>query len=262
LPKLVPYWNEGYARYVEPFMGSACLFFALTPSKALLGDTNVELVKTFSIVRDEPRAVSEELDSIPLGRESYYALRGTKPEKLTDVERAARFIFLNRFCFNGLYRTNARGEFNVPFSPQKTGRLPSCSQLEAVAALLRHAEIFCTDFEPLVNNTRKGDFVYLDPPYFVTSVRTFREYGPQQFDLSDLKRLEKALIRMDRCGASFLLSYAYCREAFDAFGRWHISITRTQRNVAGFAKHRRQALELLVTNCPSTHVQRTLEDSN
>jgi DNA adenine methylase len=249
LPKIQPFWNQNYSRYVEPFMGSACLFLAINPRRAILNDINVDLVQTFLQIRDHPRAVFNRLRAIPQGRKSYYQIRSQKQFR-DDSERAARFLFLNRFCFNGIYRTNGMGEFNVPFAPEGTGSLPNLAELAEWSRRLKTARIHSEDFETILDKTREGDFVYLDPPYALDNRRIFRQYGPQTFGLKDLERLGNALKRLHRRRVRFVLSYAYCPEALDAFGGWQIQKVYTQRNVAGFSKHRRRAAEILVFNRP------------
>lgn len=248
LPELLPYWRDDYSRYVEPFMGSASLFFALAPSRALLSDTNSELVGTFIAVRDRPEDVYNELVQIPLGKDSYYRIRALPTQTMSVPRKAARFIFLNRFCFNGLYRTNMQGRFNVPFSSSRTGDLPTMEELAAVSDALKGIVLRTADFEEVLSQVERGDFVYLDPPYAVTEERIFREYGPQSFNVSDLKRLAVALDQVDKKGASFVVSYALCKEAVDAFQNWTMHKVLVNRNIAGFAKHRRQAVELIVSN--------------
>jgi DNA adenine methylase len=248
IPKLFPYWGEGCTRYVEPFMGSAALFFAIEPSKAILSDINSDLVETFCAVRDHPRAVHNRLLRLPLGKEAYYQLREEDASRLSALDRAARFVYLNRFCFNGLYRTNMSGKFNVPYAASKTGQLPTqCDLLESSKALSR-ASIKARDFEKTIQDVQAGDFVYMDPPYAVQNRRIFRQYGPDCFGTDDLSRLASALPEIDRCGATFLVSYAMCREALEVFKGWHIRRAYTQRSVAGFSRHRRKAMEILVSN--------------
>ena len=110
-------------------MGSACLFFELRPSRAVLADINDDLIRTFLAVRDHPQAVSNRLAKIPLGKRSYYFIRKQRLADMDAADAAARFIFLNRFCFNGLYRTNEAGGFNVPYAPSGTGHLPTAAEL-------------------------------------------------------------------------------------------------------------------------------------
>lgn len=249
LPRLTPYWGSGHTRYIEPFMGSAAFFYAMTPTSAILSDINQDLVSTFVSVRDHPRAVYNRLLDIPKGKRSYIRLRKLNPNSLDSLDRAARFIFLNRFCFNGIYRTNTTGAFNVPYSPSGTGKLPTWDTFLAAARPLKFAEIVCDDFESVVDNhVREGDFVYLDPPYAVENRRVFRQYGPQTFGLDDLKRMDSALETIDKRGAKFVLSYAYSPEARNYFQNWKSRKVFTQRNVSGFAKHRRMAAEVIFTN--------------
>jgi DNA adenine methylase len=249
LPQLTPYWGVGFKRYIEPFVGSAALFFSLRPPDAILSDINPELVQLLEAVRDHPQAVHKKVTSYPRGKRTFYQLRNLKSGDLTPIERAARLLFLNRFCFNGLYRTNLKGDFNVPFSPEGTGSLPLRRDLLAAAKSLRRAELRCGDFEGVIFGTvRAGDFVYMDPPYAVSNRRIFRQYGPQSFGLDDLGRLSAALVEINRRKARFVLTYADCREARRAFAQWDSRRVYTQRNISGFARHRRRAAELVFTN--------------
>ena len=229
-------------------MGSACLFFALAPEKALLGDINSELVDTYATVRDHPLGVHNAIAKLPKGKESYYDIRSDDVSRWTATRRAARFIYLNRYCFNGLYRTNRQGAFNVPYSGARTGPLPTLADLRIVANVLKRARIRCTDFETVLKAVKCGDFVYLDPPFAVSNRRIFRQYDPSSFGLGDLSRLADCLTTIDERGASFLVSYAVCKEASAAFSEWYIRRVFTQRNISGFAKHRRRAVEILVSN--------------
>lgn len=248
IPKLIQYWDKGSTRYIEPFMGSAALFFAINPAKAILSDINLELVETFKAVRDHPQAVYNRLSHLPLGKDSYYEIRQKDASCLKPFDQAARFIFLNRFCFNGLYRTNMKGQFNVPYASSKTGRLPSLLQLKYISNILSKIEIINCDFEDTLAEVKHGDFVYMDPPYAVQNRRIFRQYGPDCFGLNDLERLSSALPKIDQIGATFLVSYAMCREAINAFKGWNIRRAKTQRSVAGFSANRRKAVEILVSN--------------
>ena len=248
IPKLISYWDKSFSRYVEPFMGSAVLFFAIKPSSAILSDINVNLIETFCAVRDHHRAISNRLSRFPLGKDEYYKIREEDTSKLSTLDQAARFIYLNRYCFNGLYRTNQSGKFNVPYAASKTGRLPTQNDLSNVAKILTSAEIKARDFEETLQDVHAGDFVYMDPPYAVQNRKIFRQYGPECFGTEDLTRLASSLPRLDRCGATFLVSYAMCQEALEAFAGWNIRQAQTQRSIAGFSRHRCKAIEILVSN--------------
>ena len=140
---LQTFWTKKHKRYVEPFAGSACLFFAIRPPKAILGDLNPELVRTYREVKYRLPAVLEELHKIPLNSaDEYKRLRSTDPGSLRSSVRAARFIYLNRYCFNGIYRTNLQGQFNVPFSGRRCGNFPEDESFEKCARHLRVAR-FC-----------------------------------------------------------------------------------------------------------------------
>jgi DNA adenine methylase len=249
LPKLTQKFPNKFNKYIEPFVGSACLFFRLLPSIAVLNDLNEELIETYRAVRRDPSAVGTILSGMPVGRDAYYAVRGIDIQTLSAVERAARFIFLNRFCFNALYRTNLHGKFNVPYGAPKNYRVPSVQELKACALALEAAELTCDDFEVVVrNNLDHGDLVYMDPPFYRTSKRVFREYNARPFDGVDLDRLSKLLHWIDQRGATFFLSYAYCKEAKSKFSEWNYFTTYTTRNISGFAEHRKRAREIIFTN--------------
>jgi DNA adenine methylase len=243
-------WDKARdGRYVEPFVGSAALFFAAEPEQAVLSDMNGELIRTYRTVRRDPDAVALALRELPKEKDTFLRVRGQIPSELATIDRAARFIFLNRNCFNGLYRTNQQGRFNVPFAPSKTGATPDRDQLRAVAARLEKAVLYTGDFESIVSRViRPGDFVYLDPPYAVANRRIFRQYSATTFGFEDLNRLTALLYSIDAIGAQFVLSYAFCREALQAFQGWPQVRVMTQRNIAGFSAHRRLSSELIVTN--------------
>ena len=246
LPRLASYWGPQYGRYVEPFAGSASLFFALRPDRALLSDINGDLIDTFIAVRDNPREVYDEVTRIPRGKRSYLRVRALGPETLCRSKRAARFIFLNRHCFNGLYRTNSAGHFNVPFGTE--GSMPPWDVFARCSSALSVAELRCTDFEDVLRSARKDDFFYIDPPYATKGRRLFREYSPLAFGVEDLERLNMGLEMIRARGAQFVVSYAYCPEAIALFRGWHVTKIRVQRNIAGFAKHRRRAYELFISS--------------
>ena len=247
LPRLREYWPEDARSYVEPFVGSGCLFFYIEPSRGILGDVNHELVSAYRALRDRPGPVVEGLRRLPTGRRAYYAVRSACPSLLPEAERAARFFYLNRYCFNGIYRTNRNGEFNVPFGDSKPWKIDEASLYEG-ARLLQRVQLVSGDFADTLRLVTKGDFVYLDPPYSVAKRRVFAEYDARGFGRRDLARLRSELERVDRIGATFLLSYADSREGRQLLDGWQSTRVRTRRNVSGFAGSRGLAYELLGTN--------------
>jgi len=253
LPILRHFWSDSYKRYVEPFAGSAALFFALAPPRAVLGDINSDLMSTFKAVRADPDAVFDALRLLPTGEANYYRIRSTSAGTSTD--RAARFIYLNRFCFNGLYRTNKAGAFNVPYGAPKNWNIPTAEQLKTCSALLAKARLTKSDFRATLRDVRQDDFVYLDPPYATSARRVFVEYGAAPFSASDLRDLADALRALSLRGAYFLLSYADCPEVRSTLGDWPRRRLLTRRNVAGFSGARRNQFEVYISNIPSfTHI--------
>lgn len=237
-------------RYVEAFAGSAALFFATEPCQALLNDKNEELVFALGFLRDHPRLLHEYVSQLPISKDFYYALRSTDLTLLDPCERAGRFFYLNRYCFNGIYRTNKKGVFNVPFAPVKSGRFPPVDDWVQSASALDKARLHCEDFEFfLLENVRAGDFVYLDPPYAVSNRRIFSQYSADNFGTHDLERLSSALREIDARGARFVVSYAQSPETQLLSEGWQIRRTYAQRNVAGFTHHRRKAMEVMISNC-------------
>jgi DNA adenine methylase len=245
---LARYWSDSYARYIEPFAGSCCLFFWLRPASAILGDKNEELINAYRVISKHPEEVYHAAKSYPRGRSAYNALRSENPTALSAIWRAARFVILNGYSFNGIYRTNAEGRFNVPFSRSKTRGIPSLQLFRACADLLRRAELRSADFGQVIRYARPGDFVYLDPPYATDSRRVFTEYGARPFGTPDLIRLQQHLRQLDSKGVAFVLSYADCQELRAAKLPWHTRTVMVRRNVAGFRNDRRRAREMIISN--------------
>lgn len=248
LDVLSAYWKPHHKRYLEPFAGSACLFFHLEPKRAIIGDLNEHLIETYEAIVDDAEQVLLLARLWPNRSSVYYDVRKLSQKSLTRFERAARFLYLNRFCFNGIWRTNKRGEFNVPYGGERSGQLPPLEALTSASKLLSRAKLVAGDFTNVVKLARAGDFVYLDPPYTTSKRRVFREYTEKEFRQEDVLRVREALLTLHRAGASFVLSYADCPEARAiavGFGAHRIVV---RRHIAGFAGHRRRAHELVVTN--------------
>lgn len=248
IPALSEYWTKSNAqRYVEPFAGSACLFFSITPQRAILADINKELILTYKQLKHDWKSVSKKINELDRNKKTYYDVRSIQPEEIKDASsRAARFIYLNRFCFNGLYRTNQSGQFNVPFGDG--GVIPSSETLSESAQLLKRAKLLTGDFEKTLEQVRKGDFVYMDPPFSVLNKRVFTDYDATKFNLDKLNRLRQWMQKLDRAGIPFLVSYLESPEArmlSKGFSHRRVSV---RRSIAGFASNRRKTREVLISN--------------
>jgi DNA adenine methylase len=249
LSRLASFWSLEHQRYVEPFAGSACLFFEIAPKEAVLGDSNEALMEVYRVVRDEPERLYRRLRRIRRDATTYLRWRNLKPGSLDLETRALRFLYLNRNCFNGIYRTNMAGDFNVPMGT-RLGEYFSKDDLVRCSKFLHRATLVAGDFASTLERVKAGDFVYLDPPYAVTSRRIFREYGKKTFDTSDIPRLSECLTQIVKQKADFLVSYADCSEARALALKWYSMRLPIKRHIAGFAGDRRKAYEWLISNRP------------
>lgn len=249
--KLVPVLLEvapsNYQRYIEPFAGSACFLFALRPPQAVLNDINPHLIEMYEVLRRHPRRLARGVHALPATKCEYYRQRSLGTVELGDLQRAIRFVYLNRFCFNGVYRTNRQGHFNVPRG-ERTGGVPHESKFYRCAVAIRGADLRAIDFEACLHDVQKDDFVYLDPPYSTSDRARYGEYGYASFQPVDMSRLVDVLKQIDAAGARFLLSYAGDPEVEKALGKWNLKAIDVRRHVAGFAGHRTKVRELLVSN--------------
>lgn len=232
--------------YIEPFVGSASFFLRLGPKHAILGDINRDLISFYRAIAKRPRDVSDRLTEMPTSAGFYYELR--KRDGAGDrIDQAARFVYLNRYCFNGVYRTDKQGRFNVPRGI-KVGSVPSIEEFLAFSRLLRNTRLFAGDFEECMESARPGDLAYLDPPYTTSERKPRGEYGYESFGSLDLDRLIRCLRKADKRGIKLLLSYKREPELRKALSSWYCKTLRVRRHVAGFAKHRSVTTEVLLAN--------------
>lgn len=251
LPRLLPYWQaSGCTRYVEPFAGSAMLYFAVKPRNALLADTNNELIGMYHAVQRDWRAVFQAITDFSCTEKFYYKLRDEDCTKRNVAYRAARFIYLNRFCFNGLYRTNSEGRFNVPFAKGTNRELPTEDEFRQFASDIsrRKVQFRNQDFRATLQQAQAGDFVYADPPYAAENKRIFNQYGPATFGINDLRDLAAELEELDDRGVRFVVSYAYTKDAVEILGEWGCKSVNVQRTVASNVECRKSVRELFVSN--------------
>jgi DNA adenine methylase len=244
-----PLFPIAYNRYVEPFLGSGAVYFSLQPSRALLSDTNAELINVYKMLRDYPGRIHQLLCKYHSRHtaEFYYQLRGKQHS--SGVREAARLLYLNRVCFNGLYRVNLKGEFNVPLGTKTAVSYPP-GYLRSIANLLKRARILCSDFENVVDRTEAGDFLYIDPPYSVMhNNNNFLKYNDVLFSWDDQTRLAACLRRASRRGVLVLISNANhpsIRELYRGFGRTN-TLSRASL-LAGDSDARRSTTEVAIYN--------------
>lgn len=236
-----------FKRYYEPFVGSGCFYFALKPSRATISDLNPELVSFYQQIRANPEGVFWSSIRFKRTEEQYYHIREQYSKVHDRRKRASMFLYLNRFCFNGIYRTNRDGIYNVPYG-SKTGGFPRLNAFTTAARTLKNTKILCEDFEVATKTAEAGDFVYLDPPYAYSEHRDRGEYGPGSFRVNDLSRLESTVLALDRKGANFLLSYIDCPEIYKIGKKFTLKKIPVKRCVASLASRRKVVNEILIKN--------------
>ena len=242
---------EFEGRYIEPFLGGGAVFFEARPKEALLSDTNRRLIELYTVIRDQPEeferllrqyAASNSKDS----KDYYYEIRSKRLRK--PVTRAAQFMYLNRTCWNGLYRENRRGQFNVPIGTKQTVIFPD-DDFKAWSRALKNATLVQQDFEMTIEMAQTGDFLFVDPPYTVRhNMNGFVKYNQNIFAWEDQIRLRNVLSRAVDRGVKFAMTNAdheSVRELYNGFGE-HIQLGRYSV-IAGDSSHRSQSTELLIT---------------
>lgn len=245
LPRMPAQWN----RYFEPFAGGAALFFATRPKQAHLWDTNVELVNTYDVVRGDLTRLIRALKQHRYDKDRFYAVRAQRPEELDNVQRAARFLYLNRTCFNGLYRVNRRGEFNVPFGRYTNPRICDVPRLQAASLALTKAEVHVGDFGQVLEFTKKNDFIYFDPPYVPLSrTSSFTAYSAAAFGQPEQERLADTFAKLDRRGCKVMLSNSDAPAVHELYKGFNIERVEAHRNINSKAGGRGLIHEVVVRN--------------
>jgi DNA adenine methylase len=218
LPRILGAIPDGVRTYYEPFVGGGAVFFGLAArgrrfERAVLGDANEELIRCYAALQKDVGAVIRALRPHRYDREHYYAVRERDPASLSPAARAARLIYLNRCGYNGLYRVNRSGKFNVPFGRYKDPVICDEPKLRAAAAALQSVKLVHGDFEKTLRGARAGDFVYLDPPYVpLSATSSFTAYAQTPFDAAAQARLAEKLRALGGRGVRALLSNSDCDE--------------------------------------------------
>jgi DNA adenine methylase len=249
LAELLRHVPSRLRRYHEPFVGGGALFFAVAPRRAVLSDNNAELVHCYRQVRDDVHGVLDALARHVYEKAHYQSVRALNPLHLPPAARAARLIYLNKTCFNGLWRVNRAGRFNVPIGRYTNPRFHDPGSLFAASQALRGVEILHASFEAALVRAAPGDFVYLDPPYDpVSATSSFASYTPGGFTWDDQKRLARACIALNRRGVRFLLSNSATDRVRELYRGFEQRTVRAPRFINSKAGARGRVEELLVFN--------------
>lgn len=251
---------ESFGTYYEPFLGGGALLFHILTDKngqkCSISDLNSDLVLAYTTIRDRIDALISSLKSHEKNYQKdsksyYYSIRESNPR--TEVEKTSRLIFLNRTCFNGLYRVNSKGKFNVPLGKYTNPNIVNEENLHAVSSILQTSRISikCRDFESVLRDAKKGDLVYFDPPYQpVSSTANFTSYTTKDFTYDDLTRLAELCLKLDSKGCNVLLSNSDSKEVSDIFSKkpWKITRIEANRSINSNSKKRTGHFELLIKN--------------
>lgn len=249
LTAYIDLFPKSFNRYYEPFLGSGAVFFSLRPKKATLADINHELIDCYAAVRDEWQKVYDLLKQHHKkhSKEYYYHIRKTK--LTASSEKAARFIYLNRTCWNALYRVNLKGEFNVPIGT-KTNVVLDTDDFESVSCLLEGTVLTTHDFEETTDQANAGDFIFADPPYTVKhNFNGFVKYNETMFRWEDQMRLSECLIRAGKRGCFIFLTNANHPSIVNLYeNNFDLTPLKRSNTIAASSSNRGQYEELIIRN--------------
>jgi len=255
LSELLPKVPTSYRMYIEPFFGGGALFFALQPENAIIADSNPELINMYRQVADHVDDVICYLKKYENTSEMFYSVRELDWERLSKGEAAARTLFLNKTCFNGLYRVNKRGQFNVPFGKYKNPKICDADGLYAVSKALQKAEIICGDYLLVLERyAQPGDFIFLDPPYLpISEYSDFKRYTKEQFYEEDHIDLAKMVMKLHERGCHVLLTNSNHPLVHELYAPFKIDVIQTKRHISCNGSTRKGE-DVIVTVPPKQHM--------
>lgn len=252
LKEILPSVPTSYGKYIEPFLGGGALYFALRPERSVLSDSNPELVNMYRQVAGHVEEVIACLNTYENTKERFYEARELDWTILPPVEAAARMIFLNKTCFNGLYRVNRQGHFNVPYGKYKKPTICDVDALRSASAALQKAEIRCGDYLPVLEQSAmEGDFIFLDPPYLpVSEYSDFKRYTKEQFHEEDHVTLARMVKQLQERGCYVILTNSNHPLVHELYTPFQIEVIKTKRHIS-CAGNRRTGEDVIVTIPPA-----------
>ncbi|MBD3172977.1 Dam family site-specific DNA-(adenine-N6)-methyltransferase [Candidatus Bathyarchaeota archaeon] len=257
IDNIISYFPKDYKsrRYHEPFFGGGAVFFKLEQTNGTINDINKRLINFYKIVRDKPDELIRKTLGYKYNEKEYYDLRDTLNQgNIDDVEEASIFLYLNKTCFNGLYRVNSKNQFNVPFGKYKNPTIVPKRRIRKASELLKDVEILCTDFEYLYEGAKKGDLCYFDPPYQpVSPTSNFTSYSADGFDINDQKRLFDLCVHVHKNQVFFVLSNSAAieiTEMYEGYEEFTLRSVDASRSINSDASKRGIIEEQIITNVP------------
>lgn len=256
LDDLMPLFPKRVTSYCEPFLGGGAVLFRLQPKIAYVNDINTELIQTYEVIRDNVDALIEALSEHKNEERHFYAVRDwdrnrEQYEHLSKVQKAARIIYLNKTCYNGLFRVNNAGEFNTPFGHYKNPNIINAPTLKAVSTYFKTAQVTFTsvDYENVLENITRETFVYLDPPYDpISDTSSFTGYARGGFNRAEQIRLRECCDELNRRGIKFMLSNSATDFIRDQYCHYDIITVKAKRVVNSDARRRGQVDEVVIRN--------------
>lgn len=251
LGEILPKIPNKYGRFIEPFFGGGAVFFAVRPVNGIIADSNPELINMYRSVAADVDAVITQLHHYKNTEEVFYAVRALDVSRLSNIEAAARTIFLNRTCFNGLYRVNKSGQFNVPFGKYKKPKIIDEEALRSASELLKKTTIICGDYKTVLQeNAKAGDFIFIDPPYLpVSEYADFKRYTKEQFYEEDHIELAEEVQRLHELGCYVVLTNSNHPLVHEHYQKFSIKVVQTKRYISCNPK-RRTGEDVIVTIPP------------
>ncbi len=238
--------------YFEPFVGGGAVFFDLLPKKAELSDLNNELVSTYNVIKNDVDALIKSLKKHKYEKEYYLEVRAKDPKTLSDLDVASRFIFLNRTCFNGMYRVNSKGGFNVPFGKYTNPIICDEENLRKVSKALQKVTIKNQNYKAVLKKAKKGDFIYFDPPYYpVSKTASFTSYTADSFLDKEQTELRDTFVELHKRGCYVMLSNSdtpFINKIYSDIKGVKVSKVAAGRAINSNAAKRGKISEVLVTN--------------
>ncbi len=239
-------------KYFEPFVGGGAVFFDLLPEKAELSDLNSELVTTYNVIKNNVDTLIESLRKHKYEKEYYLKVRAKNPNELSDVEVASRFIYLNRTGFNGMYRVNSKGGFNVPFGRYNNPIICDEKNLRRVSKALQKVSINHQDYKEVLKNAKKGDFIYFDPPYYpISKTASFTSYTAESFLEDEQTELRNTFAELHKRGCFVMLSNSdtpFINKIYSEISSAKITKVEAVRAINSKGSKRGKITEVLVTN--------------
>ena len=260
LDEIIPRISKNYSTYVEPFVGGGAVLFELQPKKAVINDSNAELINVYKTVRDNPDELIKVLEkhAAQNSEEYFYEVRAldrtSQYEELSSVEKAARIIYLNKTCYNGLYRVNSAGQFNSPYGKYKNPNIVNATVIRAMSNYLSQnkIDIRTGDYRDVLKGLRKGAFVYLDPPYMpISSSSSFTGYTEGGFGYDEQVALKEECDKLKAKKIPFLQSNSDCPEIRELYKDYTIITVQAKRAINSNAAKRGEINEVLICYAPT-----------